>query len=280
MKGTFQALNPKAEIFLKLKSDNLHWWNLFKNIPELYIEIRKDNYINVYYQGGSLAEISYVKGFVAKTHQKYLGDVNPRSKTKKGKDNFEYYNIDLNALDAAKINEIKNYIELSYTKKRISEHPSEKYIQGKMIKGNAKYIDSELQFNQDRKIGNLRIDLVEINDCVLSFIELKGIGDSRLRNDENRNSETPEIIKQMKKYQLFIDKYGNDILNYYNTLLALKQSLGLTTINCSNLLLNNVPKLLIANSYSKMTQGRTKRIESIKKLLTSHKIDFEIINCV
>jgi hypothetical protein len=101
MKGTFQALNPNAEIFLKLKSDNPHWWNLFKNSPELYIEIRKDNYINVYYQGGSLAEISYAKGFVARTHQKYLGDNIPRGKSEKGTDIFEYDLIDLNTINEA-----------------------------------------------------------------------------------------------------------------------------------------------------------------------------------
>jgi hypothetical protein len=280
MKGTFQALNPNAEIFLKLKSDNPPWWNLFKNTPELYIDIRKDNYISVYYQGGSVAEITYDTNFVAKTHQKYLGDSIPRGKTKGGKDKFEYDNIDLSSLDAAKISEIKNYINIIYSQSANSEHPSEKYIQGKMITGKAKYIDSELQFNKELEIDNLRIDLVEMSNCILSFVELKVISDSRLRNDELRNSEIPEIIKQMEKYQIFIKNNCDDILNYYNKLLAIKQNLGLTKIICPNLSLNKIPKLIIANTYKKTTFGRTNRIESIEKLLTTHKIDFEIINWV
>ena len=63
-----------------------------------------------------------------------------------------------------------------------------------MIKGNSNYIDSEFQFNQDPEIGKLRIDLIELSGGVLSFVELKGISDSRLRNDSIRNPNTPEII--------------------------------------------------------------------------------------
>lgn len=83
MKGTFLTLNPKAKIFEELKTQQLKWWSLLREDNELYIEIRKDNYINVYYYGGSVAKIVYANGFVAETHQKYLGDDKPRGKKKR-----------------------------------------------------------------------------------------------------------------------------------------------------------------------------------------------------
>lgn len=277
MKGTFLSLDPKAEIFEKLKILNPKWWNLFKDDKELYIDIRKDNYINVYYLGASVAEIKFKIDFIAKTHQKYLDDIIPRGKTKNEKDKFEYDRIDLNVLDAKKLNDIKKQIESHYSKRNSSEHPSEKSIQGKMITANSKYIDSEFQFNQDSEIDNLRIDLIELSNCRISFVELKGISDSRLRNDVKRNSVLPEIIKQMEKYQLFINKYEKAILNYYKTFLEIKMSLGLTTINCSNLTLNKNPKLIIVDTYTKVTLGRTNRIKDIEKLLKDNKIDYEIL---
>jgi len=45
MKETFLTLDPKAEIFEELKTQQLKWWKLLSKDNELYIEIRKDNYI-------------------------------------------------------------------------------------------------------------------------------------------------------------------------------------------------------------------------------------------
>jgi len=58
MKGTFLTLNPKAEIFEELiKNPQPKWWTVLRKDKDLYIEIRKDNYINVYYYGGLVAKI-------------------------------------------------------------------------------------------------------------------------------------------------------------------------------------------------------------------------------
>lgn len=148
MKGTFLTLNPKAKIFEELKTQQLKWWTLLREDNELYIEIRKDNYINVYYYGGLVAKIDYANGFVAKTHQKYLGDDKSRGKTKKGTDIFKYDQIDLTNLNETNIADIKNHIMSDYLRHINDENPAEKWIQGKMIKRNSNYIDSEFQFNQ------------------------------------------------------------------------------------------------------------------------------------
>lgn len=276
MGNSFTKLNPKAKIFQELQLQQPKWWKLFSNDKELYIDIRKDNYINIYYYGGSLAKISYVNGFVAEIHQKYLGDKNPRRTTQEGKKIYEYDRINLSTITDIKISEIKNLIQSEYLRNIDNEKPAEKSIQGKIIKENSNYIDSEFQFNKDSEIGKLRIDLIELSDGILSFIELKVISDSRLRNDEIRNSKTPEIIEQMNKYKLFITKYESEILDHYNKLLKIKTSLGLTTKE-NIATLNKVPKLIIANTYKDMTTKKDKRISDIKMLLEKHTVNYEII---
>ena len=55
---TFDTLKADAKIFEELK-ESPSWWVHFKNDPSLYIEIRKDNQVNVYSEGGSIARIHY-----------------------------------------------------------------------------------------------------------------------------------------------------------------------------------------------------------------------------
>jgi hypothetical protein len=278
-KGTFTSLDPQANIFKELKKHQPNWWILFCKDKELYIDIRKDNYINVYYFGGSVAKIDYKNGFVAETHQKYLGDDKPRGNTKKGTNKFEYDSIDLTQLTETQLVALKDCIWKDYLRHGNNENPAEKWIQGKMIKESSNYIDSEFQFNQDDEIGKLRIDLIELSDGVLTLVELKGIADSRLRNDKTRNLKTPEIIEQMGKYRLFIHRYEAELKDYYQRLIGIKQDLGLTSIANINFKLNINPRLIIADTYRKMTPGREARINDIRKLLESKNIHYTIEKC-
>lgn len=261
-KGVFGSLDPKAEIFKKLKEQQPKWWLLFLEDEELYIDIRKDNYINVYYYGGSLAKIEYKKDFVASIHKKYLG-INHSGYTK----------LDLDVLTKKEVDKIKEQIKINYLKGN-PEKPAEKKIQGKLILENPNFIDSEFQYN--RGVENLRIDLIELSDGQLSFVELKGITDNRLRNDETRNKETPEIIEQMTKYREFINEYATEIINYYKQLIKLKNDLGIFKHN-ENFILEKTPRLLIVNTYNKLTKGREERIDAIENLLNKHKIEYEIV---
>lgn len=124
----FDTLNQNAKIFTEIKTQP-KWWKLFCDDKELYIDIRKDNYINVYYYGGSLAKIEYKKEFVASINKKY--SVNKKDV------------LDLNTLTEEGIAEIKTNIKKEYSEKNKKvENPSEKKIQGKIILENRdKYID-------------------------------------------------------------------------------------------------------------------------------------------
>lgn len=269
MKGTFTALNANAEIFKRIEQEKPQWWRLFCNDTDLYKDIRKDNYINVYYLGASIAKIAYKKGFVAEINRKYLAEGNSSNKT--------YARINLEKLDQEMLSSIKRKIEGTLRDSK-NEHPSEKRIQGEMRTKNLDFIDSEFQYNQDPNIKNLRIDLVELKDGELTFIELKGISDNRLRNDEAKNKEKPEVIRQMKTYKSFIAENKTALYDFYKKLIQIKYNLGLVTENVVEFKVNPIPKLLIANTYKKQTPGKKKRIEAIEKLLNKEGIVYEIKN--
>ncbi|MFR9543370.1 MAG: hypothetical protein SNG27_10235 [Rikenellaceae bacterium] len=54
------SLNPNAKIYTEVVAQ--HWWKLLAEDKDIYIHIRKDNYISVYYYGGSIAKIEYKGG--------------------------------------------------------------------------------------------------------------------------------------------------------------------------------------------------------------------------
>lgn len=274
----FDTLNCEAKLFLILKQSNPSWWKNMINDRELYIDIRKDNYINVYYYGGAFAKIEYKnKEAVATIHEKYLGD---DGIFQKGSENNRdpYKKLDLENLTPDRMAEIKSNIRKHYIDKGNPEKISETKMKGKLILTNPQYIDSEFQYDKDPKFKGLRIDLTELCDGKLSFIEIKGVTDKRLLNDETRNKNLPEIINQMYKYQSFIGKYKNEIKEYYLKLLQLKTELGLFYRNI-DFEVNLIPKLLIIDTYQyPISKRKAKRIDAIEKLLEQNNITYEILN--
>lgn len=275
-KGIFSSFNENSKLFEILKKEPPIWWKNIKSDKDLNIELRKDNYINVYYYGGCVAKIWYDNKLHAETHHKYL------NLSQKGKtiylDSIDYL------CDKEKTKQIKSSISDIFLNdnpfgdkkrkdKKLTES-CEKKVQGRLIlDSKVNYIDSEFAYNRSKQ--RIRFDLIKVEDGSISFVELKLISDSRLTSKKDNEIE---IITQMNKYSEFIQDYKEDIIPYYKKLLNVKQSLGIIDDIPEIKELNFKPQLLIINNYlGKGIKVRDKRIDRIKKIISNQKFDFEII---
>ena len=258
-------LNPNAPLFKILRENPPAWWEMLKNDPELYIDVRKDNMVMAYYQGGRVACLTYKRGYgiSAKTHPKYVGV------------NSDKEQEIAHVLDAQLLMTIKDNIRANYSQKSDNDI-QEKLIQGECVIAHRDlYLDSE--FAHRRYAGQnhtVRIDLVKILGDDIIFDELKKINDNRLRTTKGR----PEIIDQMNAYREFILENQKVLEDYYKTLLQIKISLGLPIPPVSeieNLHVRLEPELTIFNTYSRITNDRIKRIQAIEHELQGY--DFKII---
>lgn len=261
---TFETLNPNAPLFSELKSGNYSWWENIKKDRRLYIEIRKDNYINVYFEGGNVAKLEYRSKdntIQTSTHSKYLhgnGD--------------DYVECSLDKDLETIITNIKKYYSKTEDKKE-KEEWSEKYIQSQyIIKYHSKYIDSEFAYKDDSL--DIRIDLIECINGELRFVELKTIDDSRMLK---RNDDNPEVVEQVEAYKNFISNYKPEkIVEYYQKVWEIKKDLGLTIPEERPSSLAEKPLLLIFNRWTKSTSRRKEHTSRMKDILRNNDIDYKI----
>lgn len=297
-KGTFEALNANHELFTLLnKKNNVpKWWSNILADKELYVEVRKDNYLNVYYYGGCIIKITYnrvTKTLDATTHQKYMGDDDSIGTDKKGNNLFEYRVCtseleEPNYLDKLKKNIKEKYLkDNAYTAIKLEKNKltvaSEKKVQGELILKNKQlFIDSEFAYaiplnllNPESKDKLIRIDLVSVENGILTFIELKLISDPRLRGV---NTEGTGILHQMENYRKYIKYYQYELMNYYKTIAEIKHKIGL----CKGLLtindINTKPLIFLVNNYSFTSTAREKRINDIENTLKTGNINYQIVN--
>ena len=273
-------LNPNAPLFKILRDNPPAWWEMLKRDSDLYIDIRKNDKIMIYYQGGRVACLTYDQDtgkLSATIHPKYLGYTD--------KTNDKYYETDSerpiyqdieNDICPQLIKSIKSNIEEYYSKKGSSKK-SEEDIQEKLIQGKrvieclgVSHIDSEFAHRQyDGKTNMIRIDLVHIENHEIVFEELKKVTDPRLRTLDGN----PEILTQMNSYEEFITENAEVLLEYYKTLLMIKERLGLPVprIEDPNLLkVRKKPRLIIYDTYTKETTARKVRILDIERILSGY----------
>lgn len=263
-------LDPAAPLFKVLMTDPPVWWEILKNDPELYIDIRKGNMVMAYYQGGRVASIAYKRGLgvSAKIHPKYIGA-----------DSDKEQEI-AHRLDSDFLKVIKANIETYYSQ-RSDEDIQEKRIQGECVINNRNiYLDSEFAHRQYKgQSHTVRIDLIKIIDDEIIFEELKKINDARLHTSKGR----PEIIQQMNAYREFLEENYKTLETYYKTLLQIKINLGLPTPlvpDVDRLHVRVEPELTIFNTYPQTINKRAdtirnKRINSIMNELQGY--DYKII---
>lgn len=263
-----------------LNSDQApYWWKELIKDPDLYVDVRKGNILDVYYLGGRMAEIKYDRRkniIIASAHPKYLGfdeayyEDNRYYKTtsKEGKTVFVPIYQDCIDWIINKRDKMKSNIKNSYSGDNDGENTSEKYIQGCLvINGRDKYLDTEFAHRlYDGERNTVRIDLVKIEDGCFVFEELKRIGDYRLRTTEGK----PEILEQIENYRVFMKNNKDELTQYYRTLYKIKRKLGLPippVEDIDTIEVNTEPQLLIAQNYDKISGKRLTRIDDIERVL-------------
>jgi len=282
MDDKFSKLDPEHKLFRQLLQKKPIWWqNIVKNVKNktLYVEIRKDNYIDVYYNGGAiLNRLSYTNGFRAQIHFQYIpltsrGNYVPLTLSN---DNIE---IDMKKgeVDFAKFD---NFSEagIEAFRKRIGQFfppSSEKGIQADFVLKNSAFLDTEFEYKTGR--GNIRFDLVWVDADLakLFVVELKTIGDPRLYfNNQSRASENyDKIDAQLNKYREFIRNQSQNLLSHYERLLTIKRRLGILPNglqglgSLSGFAFEERPILLIADCSKVWIEDNRDRLnESIKHI--------------
>lgn len=277
---TFDILKPEAKIFQELKK-NPSWWAKFKNDSSLYIEIRKDNQVNVYFEGGSVARIHYCskhKKLQVFTHHKYLNLPAPSKSNAYIEcsgiiDEPKETNSEILVCDKV-IERVKTCYSQKHAINGIvdKEKWSKKFIQGTLITQSSDFhLDSEFAYN-DATDKN-RIDLIRCDNGVITFVELKRIADGRMLH---KTDESPEIVDQMNRYKYFITKYSVELLAYYQKLYDVKAELGLPVPQIRPSSINPEPHLLIFDNWTKETTGRKIHRERLIDILNREKINFSI----
>ncbi|MFA6705047.1 MAG: hypothetical protein WCS10_02550 [Bacteroidales bacterium] len=261
--GVFSTFDENNKLFSIIENEYPLWWENIISDKELYIELRKDNYINVYYYGGCVAKICYKRGIKAETHNKYLNKSISLGEN-------EYLDC-LSELESMKeIDRIKSRIKEIYLKEVRSE--KEKKVQGELILlSRNKYIDSEFAYNKNSK---LRFDLISLEKGEITYVELKLISDSRLTSKKDNEIE---IITQMNKYSEFIQDYKDEIIPYYKKLLSVKKRLSIIDTIPEINILNPKPLLLIFNTYSELSKGKNDRINHIIDNLSNANFEYKFI---
>lgn len=280
MAVTFETLKRNAQIFAEL-SKNPDWWLKFKNTPSLYIDIRKDNHVNVYYEGGSIARIHYCskhKKLQVFIHHKYLG-VGAPSKSNVYIDVLDKYKIDKKSSEDIQsfIDRILDNVKSCYSRKNQSdtgvytkEKWSETYIKGCLINKNMGiHLDSEFAYKDGE--SDTRIDLVRCDNGLVTFVELKRMDDGRMLHKDDKD---PEIVSQMRKYASFIKEYKDLILLYYQDVYDIKKDLGLPVPGLRPVAVNPIPQLLIFDRWERNTAKREIHRKRVKECLDREKVEY------
>lgn len=262
--GCFDALDEECRLWQELENNPPQCWKNILEDKALYVEIRKDNYVNVYYYGGNVALLRWTGGKItAETHRKYLGKPD---ETDLYQDCTEILHSK-EGLDLIKENIREEYHKLSKREKTDEQNrvytSNEKWVQGELkLRFPKRYIDLEFAY----RIGKnnlIRFDMVELKGNELRFIEIKLITDSRLRS----NDKKPEIINQMTKYSHFIREHTEVLKDYYTKLLRIKKRIGLWNGETEIEHIALKPILLIVNTYKGiLSKGRENRKNSIEEL--------------
>lgn len=241
-------LKEDHKLFLALDKDRVdlpYWWRNIISDRELSVQIRKDNTIDVYFNGGALMTGLSFSGrkFLSRINESYVAPA-------------DYLSYDFGESVTVRrqaVIDFENFSKdhLNKIKRRILNHyptESEKGIQYAFILNDPAYIDSELQFVGAK--SNLRIDLmrVDLKSKLLVAVEVKTVGDNRLFNGK--------IVTQLKDYANFMKENASALQAFYQKVIHIKRRLGilpeaLQGFNDRNIRICTKPLLLFGDCEQK-----------------------------
>ncbi len=260
-------MDVNAPIFEEL-SKLPTWWQQILKDKDLYVNIRKDNRVHVYYKGAAvIGEMQYeATGFRCQIHEKYLG--NEKSS----------YRLTTPDKIVKEIGIIKENIDKhKASKQNKPEGMSEKEKQWELYT-QGKYLDTEYAYNYEKdKEGNsvkIRIDLVTItDDGLVEFVELKGISDDRLLN---KDGSKPEVVDQVNSYNEFVGEHQKSILDYYKKVQVIMKKIGVNNPLVDHEINGVAPKVrLVIADYKEGTHssvGKLNRMTQIAQQLSKYGI--------
>ena len=56
---SWNTLDPNHDLFVNLTKNPPLWWKNLLNDPQIYVDIRKDNSLNIYFMGASVMELCF-----------------------------------------------------------------------------------------------------------------------------------------------------------------------------------------------------------------------------
>lgn len=280
------TINSNAPLFDEL-AKRPTWWNMILNDNDLYVNVRKNNHINVYYRGASIMSLRYDSKFIAEIHNYYLG----YDKDRCGKLACPYGMVNKDPKEiVACIDMIKYRVKKNpkyWADDGQPEDWSEKYVQSCMYKGEEYCVDNECYIDTEFACRlndgtDIRIDLVKLVNNTIQFVELKRVQDNRLTPKQNCNS-CAEIITQMNNYADFIKEVTGQkdvVLGYYRSILEIMEKIGIDMKAKSK----DVMKLsdhveLFITYYKEKSPGRKARLEKIKETLKGYCSNIDDVIC-
>lgn len=195
------------------------WWRGMLKDPELFAAIR-NNYLNVYYRGCSLAKITLDCGAViAETHYKYLLKPNLRNPYLRAAAGvFEFESRWPGGLADVLTSTLSDLAALKATAKVYAG--DEKKFVGKVIRSHANVVDVEIALTKEAEEATdadpaagasaKRIDIAalrwEDGRPVLDFYEAK-----LFDNKEIRAEGDAKVLTQIATYETLLGRYDDDI---------------------------------------------------------------------
>ena len=187
------------------------WWKRIADDEDLFIGIR-NNYLNVYFNGGSILELRYTRGrLTGKTHFKYLLDLTIDDK------DSDYIKFSNGTFKSVMIKEA--YRDISENLEGIKQ--STKLYQGDEKKGvhnividNINVIDTEIQFpGEDARIDFAALQKRKGRTSIV-FFEAKTYS-----NSDIVAKRRPKVLDQIRRYQEIVSRRRDEIEASYRRVL-------------------------------------------------------------